>query len=1489
MGGTDLIIRFIGMDLVSRVAERAGGNIDKMERRISSGAALSGQGLLSTGMAMITTGTGFLTLSGAITAAAVVAFDAFAQFQSSMVMTVTHAGLLETEVDRVKQGILSMATEVGASPKALSDAFYFVQSALTSLPPPLQDVNGRLSILREAAKLAAIGHSDLTETTRTLTSVIVSYGGALGDPTAAAAQLNAIIGNGAVTMSQFDSAMRGGLLPIAASAGVSLSSLGAAFGTLTDMGYGASQSATYLRGAIIQMSMPSGPASKALAAIGLTGDQVTQQMGFFNQVLQDAGINQSVLANDLQKSGSISHVLNNVLMPALRNAGLSGHDAGALIEKAFGGVRSGAAIIGLTTQLDGLAQKEDKINNSTSEWAHTWDYYRKNDPQFLINQLKATMEVLEITIGGALLPVVQQLLGFITPMVARFTEWAQTHEKLIGKVIPLAIAISGLIGVGLVVSGMILMFGGALIIAAGSAGAFLAGLSGLLWLIPIGIGLFALFGDKTDGLGGKVLSLALGFAEALPAAFGRLIAAGSSVLSFLKDHKEAVQNVASVISVLLIPLYIGMAQAAIASMAKSAAAAGMWVASQAGVVLALYMEGLGFIQAGVAMGIHAVAMVLTSNTAIACADAIDVATAAIWRQTAAMLANPVVLLAVGIAVLIGLLVVLTTNVNGSRDAFARWGEHNETIKGGLKGVNDHLVANAREYHAFAVGAENDWNRFASFMSSTFGPIFNALGTAVSNGLAYAGRASGQYIADTTAQFERWYTKTLAEAEAAWENFSKQPAYWLARMVGSVVGTFITLSQNFNQGFVDILTRASNWEGEMARAGAQAIFRFADAYNTGVHDLVVWVGTQLATLSGHAMVWAIGMGAAGFKAGTDFATNLALEIMKLPSIIGPWLVRGLKSFLDWSTGVGNAGTKAGGDLQNNLAIQLDSSLNSIQPWTIQSLKAFLDWATGLGKLATKAGGDFQNYLAIQLNRVIDFLLPWAQRLDQAIADLPKNFLKIGFQIMEGLLTGLAQGAPAPLKFIAQHGANLVSTLRSILGIHSPSTVFAELGDAIPQGVALGILRSEKDATGAMTHLSQGLVKTYDISAVPTHTKTQMDLATSILKTDLGLSTADLKVFKNDASMSSKESVDAIVQNWRDGMYKATTGLATDLNSAGTNLDAFMGKFNQDGSQGIDQFATNFGTSMGKIPTEAVQPNLDKANTSLDAFTQGLPDKGSAAGKAYTDAVAAAFTLASGQWVTIGEQISQGLANGISSSSYMVSNAAANAVAAAVQSAKVAGGIQSPSRVMHDEVGLMIGAGMASGITDSKPLVGQAATDMYNLQQSILRDFERYKGLKNSGSLEDATHANMMADVIRNKMLQVGLSVSQDGKISGQVAPQLMVGTTDSGPRFPTPAPVPTFIHGYGGPPIEPIATPPPAGSPGGVFPGSFSGGGGTTVDMTQVTEKLQQLVDELKSFHSDNSTENASIQTKVWESAHEVAQAVTSGQRGLTNGIALALR
>ena len=78
--------------------------------------------------------------------------------------------------------------------------------------------------------------------------------------------------------------------------------------------------------------------------------------------------------------------------------------------------------------------------------------------------------------------------------------------------------------------------------------------------------------------------------------------------------------------------------------------------------------------------------------------------------------------------------------------------------------------------------------------------------------------------------------------------------------------------------------------------------------------------------------------------------------------------------------------------------------------------------------------------------------------KGVADLPTRFLKLGSQIVDGLVSGIKAKLGEAVAVVGNLGDAVAGKFKSALGIHSPSRVFMGFGDNIAHGAAIGIGRS-----------------------------------------------------------------------------------------------------------------------------------------------------------------------------------------------------------------------------------------------------------------------------------------------------------------------------------------------------------------------------------------------------------------------------------------------
>lgn len=92
------------------------------------------------------------------------------------------------------------------------------------------------------------------------------------------------------------------------------------------------------------------------------------------------------------------------------------------------------------------------------------------------------------------------------------------------------------------------------------------------------------------------------------------------------------------------------------------------------------------------------------------------------------------------------------------------------------------------------------------------------------------------------------------------------------------------------------------------------------------------------------------------------------------------------------------------------------------------------------------------------------------------DLPSKFTGFGSMILEGLKNGILSKVQSVKDALSSAVTGVIDKARSILDIHSPSRVFAQIGDFTMQGMALGITNNQTLPATASNNAVNHLVNT-----------------------------------------------------------------------------------------------------------------------------------------------------------------------------------------------------------------------------------------------------------------------------------------------------------------------------------------------------------------------------------------------------------------------------
>lgn len=124
------------------------------------------------------------------------------------------------------------------------------------------------------------------------------------------------------------------------------------------------------------------------------------------------------------------------------------------------------------------------------------------------------------------------------------------------------------------------------------------------------------------------------------------------------------------------------------------------------------------------------------------------------------------------------------------------------------------------------------------------------------------------------------------------------------------------------------------------------------------------------------------------------------------------------------------------------------------WLGDKLRAIAGWFGDLLKPIANTGGAAEAF-GVRVGRAIGEAVKWFLTLPVKLLALPAQMLAIGQQIVGGLIDGIKSRLAAAGEAIKGLSQSVVSGLKNLLGIRSPSRVFAELGGFVAEGFAGGI--------------------------------------------------------------------------------------------------------------------------------------------------------------------------------------------------------------------------------------------------------------------------------------------------------------------------------------------------------------------------------------------------------------------------------------------------
>lgn len=286
--------------------------------------------------------------------------------------------------------------------------------------------------------------------------------------------------------------------------------------------------------------------------------------------------------------------------------------------------------------------------------------------------------------------------------------------------------------------------------------------------------------------------------------------------------------------------------------------------------------------------------------------------------------------------------------------------------------------------------------------------------------------------------------------------------FLSPVIEMIVQFFATMVQDIWNLLLEIVANVATWVGEMAAAAVELGAQFVDAIITFIAELPGNIAGFLAEIIGNVASWVGEMITNAQQAGSEFLNNVVNFVSQLPGQIANFLSNIISNVVSWVSQMISNAQQMGSQFLSNIVNFFSQLPGQIANFCANVLSNIASWASNMISKAVEMGSQFLSTVQAKFGEVVSFFMSLPSKIIGAIGDAGSMLLNVGRQIIQGLISGITSMVGNAISAVTNAVSGIVNAAKSFLGIHSPSRVFAEIGDFSMQGLAKGF---EEGSEGA----------------------------------------------------------------------------------------------------------------------------------------------------------------------------------------------------------------------------------------------------------------------------------------------------------------------------------------------------------------------------------------------------------------------------------------
>lgn len=277
----------------------------------------------------------------------------------------------------------------------------------------------------------------------------------------------------------------------------------------------------------------------------------------------------------------------------------------------------------------------------------------------------------------------------------------------------------------------------------------------------------------------------------------------------------------------------------------------------------------------------------------------------------------------------------------------------------------------------------------------------------------------------------------------------------------------TLSPAFNDFFGAIQTAQPLLEfiANIIGVGLAAAISVAIKLFAAITEVVAFVITGFAQLYEDISGFVTGV-VQFFTVDLPNAINMLVQwFAQLPGNIATFLSTVIANVAAWVANMASNAVSAGSRFISGIAGFMSALPGNIASWLSGVISIVVGWVSQFARNATSAASQF------------------ASNLINGLASIPGQVTSIGSNIIQGLVNGVTGAAGKLIDAVKGAVGDAIEGAKNLLGIHSPSRVFREIGQYTMQGAALGVDDDADLLSKSTDNAMRGMISTAQDIAVP----------------------------------------------------------------------------------------------------------------------------------------------------------------------------------------------------------------------------------------------------------------------------------------------------------------------------------------------------------------------------------------------------------------------